>query len=343
MVVASPLRTISRAAKRFAKLLQALRISGNRFEKLVNLAIALRSSENTQNYIANLGTAPNFIRPTSWTEKMQWRKLFDRNPLLALFCDKIAVRDYVRRHAPEVAFPRFHWTGDDVTTIPFADLPASFVVKPNNQSAQVLIIKDFAPAMREDIIRFCTKCLALPPHGRAPYEWGYQKVKTRMIIEDYIPSPDPARLTASYKMLVFSGTVRLVQAETGTPDQQYLTFFSREGERLMIRKWRGYVPVEKMLPPEPGLRLPERFDEMIRIAERLGEEIDHVRVDLYRHDGRIYFSEMTAYDGSGYSYLYDETEAFEGRPPQKLNFELGAHWHLPELSTMQLLRGVISR
>lgn len=39
---------------------------------------------------------------------------------------------------------------------------------------------------------------------------------------------------------------------------------------------------------------------MIEIAEKLSKELPHIRVDLYECNGRIYFGELTFYDGSGF-------------------------------------------
>lgn len=51
-------------------------------------------------------------------------------------------------------------------------------------------------------------------------------------------------------------------------------------------KW-GYDR-SKELPSKP-----EKFSEMIELAEKLAEGIPHVRIDLYFSNGNIYFGEMT--------------------------------------------------
>jgi hypothetical protein len=35
------------------------------------------------------------MAPRRFTEKIQWRKLFDMNPVYAILCDKLAVRSYI--------------------------------------------------------------------------------------------------------------------------------------------------------------------------------------------------------------------------------------------------------
>ena len=65
---------------------------------------------------------------------------------------------------------------------------------------------------------------------------------------------------------------------------------------------------------------PEKFSKMIELAEKLSEGIPHVRVDLYFSNGRIYFGEMTFFDGSGFA-------KFE---PKDWDYILGEKLKLPE-------------
>lgn len=53
-------------------------------------------------------------------------------------------------------------------------------------------------------------------------------------------------------------------------------------------------------PQEVALPRPLNFDKMKKIAEMLSKDFPHVRVDLYNVAGKIYFGELTFYDGSGY-------------------------------------------
>lgn len=45
---------------------------------------------------------------------------------------------------------------------------------------------------------------------------------------------------------------------------------------------------------------PQNYTQMLSIAQQLSSNFPHVRVDLYNVNGKIYFGEMTFYDGSGY-------------------------------------------
>ena len=59
---------------------------------------------------------------------------------------------------------------------------------------------------------------------------------------------------------------------------------------------------------------------MIVLAEQLSKDMVHVRVDFYEVDGRIYFGEMTFYDGGG-------TQPFE---PAEWDRKFGDWLELPD-------------
>jgi hypothetical protein len=52
---------------------------------------------------------------------------------------------------------------------------------------------------------------------------------------------------------------------------------------------------------------------MVAVSEQLSAEFPEVRVDLYNVAGKIYFGELTFYDGSGYMQF----------SPDSFDFELG--------------------
>ena len=66
-------------------------------------------------YYERHGFYPSLFFSVRFTEKIQWRKLFDLNPLYSILCDKIAVRDFIKqRGGPELLVPQL-WSGGDPT------------------------------------------------------------------------------------------------------------------------------------------------------------------------------------------------------------------------------------
>jgi len=59
----------------------------------LRLLVALRLQRKV------LGRVPDLVHPQLYTDKVSWRMLYDRRPLLQVCSDRLAVRDYVAARA----------------------------------------------------------------------------------------------------------------------------------------------------------------------------------------------------------------------------------------------------
>jgi len=305
--------------------------------RLLNLAVACRWLKNTRNFIQYMGRAPRYVAPRAWSDKMQWRKVFDRNLLFRVCTDKADVRGYIEKSGVAVRCPRFLWVGDVPEQIPFGELTGAYVVKPSIGSGQVIVVRDPGAVDRTEIIATCRDWLAQRDYGRREVEWGYWGRRNRLIVEEYLPAMDGQDEIGNWKFFVFNGRVAYVQLESGRDSRDYLTFFDRDGVRLPVAKWVGRYAPERMDMPDDTATVPARFACLVREAEALAAEFDHMRVDLYDLQGETWFSELTPYDGSGYSYLYQQDDSAVRPPPEDMNLDIGKRWQLPDYSWQQLL------
>lgn len=252
---------------------------------------------------------PRLLRPRKFTEKMQWRKLFDLNPLFAVLSDKLAVRDYIAaRVGPDVLVPML-WSGDDPQAIPFDTLEPPYVIKGTHAAGQGIYVE-----RREDIhvegYRAAIAGWLAHCHGTALCEPGYVPVPHRIIVERFLAAPDGTR-PHEYSLFVFDGRVRFVQMRVLENNTLRLgAFFDRDWRKL---DWYFHTrPVAGEIPR------PARFDEMVAISERLGVGIDHVRVDLYDCHDRVRVGELTLYSWSGH----------HPTNPRSADYALGAAWRI---------------
>ena len=80
-------------------------------------------------------------RPVTASQKIRWRILKDRNPLLATFADKVAVRDYVaERVGPEIPRAAAYAVVADPDELDFDALPREFVLRPSHGSGAIWIV-----------------------------------------------------------------------------------------------------------------------------------------------------------------------------------------------------------
>src|SRR5205085_1748016 len=111
------------------------RVRGPRSSVLDGLGAVARRARL---YRAAHGRWPAVLRPRSFTEKLNWRISWDRRPLLAHTCDKLAMKEHACRAAAGlVRVPETFWSGTDVADLVHADLPPRWVLKPNHTCMRV--------------------------------------------------------------------------------------------------------------------------------------------------------------------------------------------------------------
>src|SRR5215475_7991222 len=93
-------------------------------------------------YHAKLGAWPNLDAPRGFNEKILFKMLHDRRPMLTLFSDKLRVRDHVRKTTPALSFPTLYWWSSRAETLPFDALPNAFVLKANHGSGWNCLVQD---------------------------------------------------------------------------------------------------------------------------------------------------------------------------------------------------------
>ncbi len=264
-----------------------------------------------------IGYKLNLDNPRSFNEKIIWKKLYDRNPLLTVTADKYEVRGYLKNilgdeEADKLIVPVYYVTSDP-HKIPFSQLPDRFVIKPNHGSRMHIIHKGDKPVCREYIQRKCKEWLRTN-YGFYHYEWAYRNIKRKIILEELLETGDGS-LPMDYKFYCFNSKCRLIRVSDNR-------FGSDDNSAYLDIEW-NLLPVVN-----PGynsenieFKKPANPDYLINLAEKISADFDAVRVDFYYCDGRAFFSELTHYDGSGLA-------RFE---PESFDFELGSFWKiLPE-------------
>ena len=98
--------------------------------------------------------------------------------------------------------------------------------------------------------------------------------------------------------MCFNGKVKLIQTHTGRfSEHHYQAFYDLEWNHLDVQIGVENSPV--------AINKPDNLNEMIRLSEVLAKDIPYVRVDWYSIDGKLYFGELTFFDGAGFDRFSD--------------------------------------
>ncbi len=245
-------------------------------------------------YKARFGRKLDLCNPKSYTEKLQWLKLYDRKSEYVAMVDKYEAKKYVAdRIGGEYIIPTLGiW--DDFDDINFDELPEQFVLKCTHDSGGLVICRNKAELDIAWARKKITKCLKRNFYWQGR-EWPYKNVKPRIIAEEYMVDESGYELK-DYKIFCFGGTAKAlyVASDRSKEDEETkFDFYDMEFNHLPFTNGHPNAQTE--------IKRPASFDKMRELAEELSKGIPHIRVDFYDINGRVYFGELTFFHHGGFT------------------------------------------
>lgn len=266
-------------------------------------------------YFKAFGRFPNWNNPKTFTEKLQWLKLYNRKPEYTTMVDKYAVKAYVANIiGKEYIIPTLGvW--DRPEDIEWDKLPEQFVLKTTHGGGGegVVICSNKASFDRENAIRILNYSLNTDLYV-INREWPYKNVPKRIIAEKFIaPEKDKLDLM-DYKIYCFNGEPKLIMVAGGrySGDKRFAYYDTN---------W-NVVDITWGAPrPDKEFDKPAKLSDMLRVASQLSQDMIHSRIDLYCIENDVYFGEITFFDSSG----------FEEITPSEMDEYLGKLIKLPTI------------
>ena len=230
--------------------------------------------------------------PKTYTEKLQWLKLYDHRPEYTVLVDKFAAKQYVAEKIGEEYVIPLLGVWDRAEDVDFDALPERFVLKTTHDSGGIVVCKDKSSldieAAKKKLKKFLHRNYY--DHNR---EWPYKNVPHRIIAESYMEDSALQELR-DYKFFTFGGVPKVlyIAQGRGKGGETVADFFDMDFNHLPFTIDHDTASV----PPVK----PECFEEMKRLAAVLSEGTPQLRVDFYEVDGKVYFGEMTFFHCGGF-------------------------------------------
>ncbi len=149
------------------------------------------------------GNYLNLKKPVRFTEKIQWYKLFYRDPLMTQCSDKYEVRKYIEDKGLEDILVPLYGVYDDANEIDFDELPDRFVLKTTNGSHTNILCDDKSQIDKDDIVKTMNNWID-KRSSKIGREWSYYNINPRIICEKYLDNDMNGDLT-DYKFFCFNG------------------------------------------------------------------------------------------------------------------------------------------
>lgn len=257
------------------------------------------------NYWSRMGIKPNLTNPKTFNEKLQWLKLHDRKPEYVIMVDKYAVRKYIADTIGDEYLIPLLGVWDNPDDIDFDVLPNQFVLKCNHNSGLgMCICKDKGKLNIEKVKAELRKGLN-QDYYLTCREWPYKNVKRRIIAEKYMSDEGKEELS-DYKVLCFNGEPKIVEVHKGRFNGQHTQdCYDEFWNKTNIAQYD--LPNTEEIIPKPAF-----LDEMLYLSKLLSKNLIHVRVDWYFTNNRLYFGELTFFDGSGYNLFCGDADELLG-------------------------------
>lgn len=265
-------------------------------------------------YKTEMSKKLDFNNITTFNEKLQWLKLYDRDPKYTRLVDKYEVRGFISETIGKEYLIPLLGVWDTVEEIDWDSLPNQFVLKCTHDSGGVIICKDKSKfdiqAAKEMLEELQKKNFFYA--GR---EWPYKNVAPRIIAEKLMVDDSQISLK-DYKIFCFDGEPKLIQVMSDRTEKGFdLNHYDVNWNELNIER--------KGIKRNPNtIEMPKKLNEMLDISEKLSNGMSFVRVDLYFINDEIYFGELTFYPSSGYMDFVNYED----------DFQLGSWINLPRKS-----------
>ncbi len=268
-------------------------------------------------YQDRVGLKLNLDDPKRFTEKVQWRKLYETDPMRAFCTNKLTFKQYVRDRVGRGYSAGLYDVWHRPEDVDLHKIPSQCVIKSNcaSEGRYCLIVKDkmlLDIKSEEDAIRdrwFDRRYL-----NTNSFNNSYYGIEPCVLVEEYLF--DPADMD-EYKIYCFDGEPKYLYRYSDhfkdgsnmygsypigiyTADWEYTEYRIGDFER------------------EPMHEKPWCFDEMKKLARQLSKGFSFVRTDFFVTETDLYVAELAFCPFAG----------LEPYHPESFDYELGNMWNL---------------
>lgn len=261
----------------------------------------------------SIGYNLDFNNPRSFTEKLNWMKVFYKNQKMRTIADKALAPHYIKTLLPKYSqhlvphLAVFNSVSEFVNVL-FPKLPWNFVAKSNfGSGAQEFVNKTYASMGRlRNLIGSWLNPLS--NHYFSALEYCYKDIKPAIVCEPILD------IGYCLDFFCFNGEPLFYWVIKNSKTQERRgNIYRINGEKVPTR-WH-YHNFEESFSPPPF------FEELTQCAKILSKGLPHVRVDFFIGKGTWYFSEMTFYSWAG----------LEAPSDPDFDLELGRHINLESI------------
>lgn len=248
----------------------------------------------------------DFDNPTTFNEKLNYLKGLPLNDTYTMLADKVLVRDHIKKTIGDKYLVPCLGIYKNANEIDFDKLPQSFILKTNHGSGWNIICRDKNTFDTRKAKRLLNRWLGFNAYYLSR-EKQYRNIRPLIICEELLKFE-----IYDYKFFCFNGKPEFLQVDIDRFSNHKRAFYNLEWQMLPFSIRYAISEKDVLKPPQ--------LDEMKDVACMLSKNLLFCRVDLYIHDQKVYFGEVTLIPGGG-------NEPFL---PQEYDEKIGSLINIPQ-------------
>ena len=231
----------------------------------------------------------------TFTEKLNGYKLNDKlMRKLSRYADKHYAKKYVREKIGSKHIIKEYFYKDKIEVSDLEKLPNQFVLKTTLGSGTNFIVKDKSKVNLQEICDYMNFLTQLE-YGYIHGEFLYNYEKNRIIAEELLVD-DKNSIPDDLKCFCF---------QDNDGNKRKILYVERvigdERERIMLdENWNTVEYNSNFKKLDDKIPKPKNLKEILKVIDKLSEDFNFVRVDLFLFDKKIYFGELTFIPTAGY-------------------------------------------
>lgn len=260
------------------------------------------------NWVHGKNPIYDWDHPQTLTQKMQWLKVHEHNPLHTTFVDKYRAKIWLMEQFGPEHVIRTLAVYKHSYEIDLSALPNTFVLKCNHDCGSVYICfdkqsgefydKHMHPHSFADICKRLDDALKINCYYDAR-EWPYKHVKPCIFAEELLLQKD-GTMPNDYKLFFIGEEPQFFYVSYDRKGADDRCTYDINWNRLPF-VWVDHFNDHMNTSNVPR---PKSLEDMVKYGAAVAKYFKCVRMDFFDVDGKMYFGEITPYHSGGYSKFY---------------------------------------
>ena len=236
-----------------------------------------------------MGRPLDLENPKTFSEMLQWIKLYYCDPAMTRCVDKVIFKDYIKEKLGKDYTAKIYQIWESAEEVDFRNIPEPCAVKSNccSDGVNILLVTDKSQIdlekVEKEIKENWFNRLKLHTNSFANYYYG---VKPKVYVEEFLKESD------DYDVLCFHGEPKFIYAKT----EHFTNGINREVGYPMsfyTTDWEYIDANYKDIPTRNDIKKPAHLNEMLEISRKRSKDFPFVRVDFFENDGKLYVAELS--------------------------------------------------